>query len=283
MKFVAAALICAGLSACGGSSSPSNVDSLEEGSASAVEQRSGQYLYNYHCAGCHGEDAKGRSGRPDIRGKTPVGIRLALDSVALMSHLKSLSDDEIQRIADYLQTLVTVTGQVFTSRALWADVEVIDSAGRRWELESNHETGLFELEGGKALWPLVIRAKEKYADMELLGIGVQKAMNVSPVSDLVVRSICTDQSDLQVCLAQWQKTPETFRLEVLEASLGSLMGRYEVPVDRLLFGERALENPNMVMLLQELMQNRSVECSNRENPMGLWLDNDMNGDCFPDQ
>lgn len=65
----------------------------------------GQALYSNKCSTCHGADALGGTlSSTNIRGKTAIEIRNAINTIVQMSPLASLSDSELQAIADYLAT-----------------------------------------------------------------------------------------------------------------------------------------------------------------------------------
>ena len=57
------------------------------------------------CSTCHGPDGKGNIG-PNIRGKTPDDIRLALGRVDAMDFI-NLSREKIEAVSLYLQWLAT--------------------------------------------------------------------------------------------------------------------------------------------------------------------------------
>lgn len=66
----------------------------------------GQALYTQKCSTCHGADAQGGTqAKIDIRGRTAAEIRTAINTVQQMSSQSTLTDAEIQVIADYLGTL----------------------------------------------------------------------------------------------------------------------------------------------------------------------------------
>jgi mono/diheme cytochrome c family protein len=66
----------------------------------------GAALYADTCAVCHGTDASGGIG-PNIQGKTASDIQDALATVSAMAFLRgTLTQDQIQAIADFLATLV---------------------------------------------------------------------------------------------------------------------------------------------------------------------------------
>jgi mono/diheme cytochrome c family protein len=58
------------------------------------------------CASCHGREARGGAGVPNIVGRPASDIQRALRTVGQMSFIK-LSDEEIEAVAAYLQTLRT--------------------------------------------------------------------------------------------------------------------------------------------------------------------------------
>jgi len=56
------------------------------------------------CARCHGTDARGGIG-PNVVGKSKEAIQQALGTVAVMQAFTSLTEDQIEAIAAYLETL----------------------------------------------------------------------------------------------------------------------------------------------------------------------------------
>ncbi len=85
-----------------------NTPQVTTSNSSADLLKNGEQLYqktagNVGCAGCHGADAKGGLG-PDVRGKSASEIKSALENVNAMKFIK-LSDDEINSLAAYLQSL----------------------------------------------------------------------------------------------------------------------------------------------------------------------------------
>ena len=99
------------ISGCGGSGSRSeNTDSAAPAKPSdpyeglTADKENGIYLYNFRCAGCHGNKAAGGFG-PNIQGKKPADIRKALNTVPNMSYLPKFTDQQLVNIASYLAEL----------------------------------------------------------------------------------------------------------------------------------------------------------------------------------
>ncbi len=73
---------------------------------SAANNIDGQALFNNKCSTCHGADAQGGTlAKIDLRGKTAIEIRNAINTIQQMSSQSSLTDEDVQAIADYLGTL----------------------------------------------------------------------------------------------------------------------------------------------------------------------------------
>jgi predicted CXXCH cytochrome family protein len=84
------------------------VDSLPAGSAVVALTEGppdGTVLFSTNCAGCHGPDAGGSIG-PDIRGVSRATITDAIGRVSMMVAMKSLGDESINAIGEYLSGLV---------------------------------------------------------------------------------------------------------------------------------------------------------------------------------
>lgn len=83
------------------------VESLPAGTpvvALPEDASDGTVLFSTNCAACHGADAAGRIG-PAIRGVSGAEIKQAIGRVPMMVAMKSLSDESINTIGDYLRDL----------------------------------------------------------------------------------------------------------------------------------------------------------------------------------
>jgi predicted CXXCH cytochrome family protein len=67
----------------------------------------GTVLFSTNCAGCHGADASGNIG-PTIRGAGSTAITEAIDRVPMMVAMKSLGEESIDTIGDYLRSLADI-------------------------------------------------------------------------------------------------------------------------------------------------------------------------------
>lgn len=62
-------------------------------------------LYVTYCAACHGTDARGGSSGEDVRGESVSGIKSAIRDEQDMQYLNFLTDEEINAISNYLDSL----------------------------------------------------------------------------------------------------------------------------------------------------------------------------------
>jgi predicted CXXCH cytochrome family protein len=100
------------------------INSLVSGPPTAAEERApaGEAVYISVCSACHGEDASGHIG-PDIRGDTAADIENAIARTPLMFGLKTSSQDDIEAVAKYLQSLVREAS--ITAESTTADGEAL--------------------------------------------------------------------------------------------------------------------------------------------------------------
>ncbi|MGI9101774.1 MAG: c-type cytochrome [Terriglobales bacterium] len=67
----------------------------------------GAALFKAKCAGCHNADASGKPAvkAPAVKGKTVDDVKKALDTPKHAAFKKSLNDEQVKAIGDYLKGL----------------------------------------------------------------------------------------------------------------------------------------------------------------------------------
>lgn len=157
------------LQACGSGSRsesiPEKTTSTSPYAGLTADIKNGIYLFNFNCAGCHGNLAQGSFG-PNIQGKQPADIRNALKTVPNMARLAGLNNQELVDIASHLATLKPSSSKQPSSK------QSASASSRSVELSNN-----------------TLHSKEPYSVTNLLpvsGLPEYAEVSVSDVAGLIL-------------------------------------------------------------------------------------------------
>lgn len=213
--------------------------------AEQIERGRLRFLAN--CSSCHGVDATGVGGRPNVRGKSAAQITQALATVTMMRHI-DLTPDEVTAIAAYLNTLNTTV----------AVQTLPNGVQNRFASLSAPRLGL-QWRGHAAVSNLVTEhLLQKTRDLAAISCAETMTKGCRVQYPYYSLSLAFE------ALNQW--LPGTLTPRAFAVTLGSLLQN----------------DVNARRWLKALEMNRHVACLNAQNPQGLPLRNDFDQDCFPD-
>lgn len=215
----------------------------------------GRLLFLANCSSCHGTDAKGVGGRPDIRGRRADQITTALATVGMMRHI-DVNASEIDAIATYLGTLVSGV------KVTWQQAAVV--------LRSTTDT-----------------TQSAYLGLQ---VGEHKVV-ANAVTDHLIRERVSPEPPLNwfnACLLD-DTCHTAFSYPLLAEDFERLNSwlrqdltprSYGVGFD--VFVQRGIHHAAVNTWLKALSAASQPSCQNPFNVHGLPIKNDLDGDCFAD-